>query len=582
MGGLKMRKDLEVILNSTHDAIIAVDKEGIITLFNQAAQKLINRQNKQMIGNHVTNIISNSRLPVVIQTGTSELNRKFPLGEITIITNRMPVKDDNGNVIGAVAVFRDITELDELLEENTKLKEMQIMLTAIIQSTQDAISVVDEEGIGIIVNPAYELLSRMKAEELIGKPCTADIPDGEESNHLKVLETKQPIKNVTAKIGPNLKEVVADLAPIIVNGVLKGSVAVIHDLSEIKRLTYELDKTKQILRKKEAKYTFGDIVGKDSQIKSAVDKAKNAAKTPATVLLRGESGTGKELFAHAIHNESTRKNKPFIKVNCAALSENILESELFGYVEGAFTGAKRGGRQGLFERANKGTIFLDEIGEMNINTQAKLLRVLNEKEIIKVGGNETIEINVRVIAATNTNLEKQINEGAFREDLYYRLNVYPILIPPLRYRRPDIPFLIQNIIQKYNHEYGRFVKDISEKAVEKIMNMSWYGNVRELENYIGHAMINMDSKERIIEIDHLPKIENKTPIDHGELDERKNYIDIEMENASMSYSEFMDKAEEKYVKNLLKKNIKRSQAAKIMGVSERNLYYILKKHECRN
>ncbi len=572
-----MRKDLEIILNSTHDAMIAVNNQGIITLFNKAAKKLTGKENVQVLGKHILDIIPNSRLPVIIQTGKEELNKKLPLDDITIITNRMPLKDNQENIIGAVAVFRDITELDELLAENTKLKEMEILLRAIFQSTQDAISVVDEKGIGIIVNPAYERLSEMEESQLIGNLCTVDIPEGEESNHLKVLKTKKPIKNVQMKIGPNKKEVIVDVAPIIVNEELRGSVAVIHDLSEIKRLTYELDETKEMLRKKEAKYVFGDIIGEDPQIKSAVNKSKNAAKTPATVLLRGESGTGKELFAHAIHNESSRKNKPFVKVNCAALSENILESELFGYVEGAFTGAKKGGRQGIFERAHGGTLFLDEIGEMNIGTQAKLLRALHEKEITPVGGNETIVVDVRVIAATNTDLEKKINENAFREDLYYRLNVYPIFIPPLRYRRNDIPLLTNSIIKKFNHEYGRFVRSVSPNAMEKIMGMQWYGNVRELENYIGRAMINIASTESVLKEDHLPSTEERgTAIKHTEIPKVKE-LNSHI-NQMITYTEYINLAEKKYLEDFLKLDLKRSTIAKKMGISERTLYYLIRKH----
>lgn len=575
-----MRKDLEVVLNSTHDAIIAINKEGKITLFNEAAKRLTKKEDRDVLGHNIFDIVPNSRLPLIIKTGKSELNRKLSLDKnTTIITNRMPVKNDDGEIIGAVAVFRDITELDELIEENIKLKEMRILLEAIIQSTQDAISVVDENGIGILVNPAYESLAEMSKNELIGKPCTVDISESEESNHLKVLKTRTPLRNKKMRLGPKRKEVLVDVAPIIVNGDLRGSVAVIHDLSEIKRLTQELDKTKQMLRKKEAKYVFADIIGVDPQIKSAVNKAKNAANTPATVLLRGESGTGKELFAHAIHNESSRKNKPFIKINCAALSENILESELFGYEEGAFTGAKKGGRQGHFERANGGTIFLDEIGEMNISTQAKLLRVLYEKEIIRVGGNDTIDVDVRVIAATNADLERKINEGAFREDLYYRLNVYPIFIPPLRYRKYDIPLILNHIIMKYNHEYGRFVDNISKEALEKIIHMPWYGNVRELENYIGRAIINMDYRENVIEERHLPHIEGQTKIQHNDwMQEELKKISIHTDNKSVTLQDYLNIAEKEYLKNILTKDLKRSEIAKAMGISERNLYYLIKKH----
>lgn len=221
---------------------------------------------------------------------------------------------------------------------------------------------------------------------------------------------------------------IVNVAPIIVDGILKGSVGVIHDVSEIQSLTNELNRARQIIRTLEAKYTFADIIGSSEQMLVALEQAKLGAKTPATILLRGESGTGKELFAHAIHNESDRKYNKFVRVNCAAISESLLESELFGYEEGAFQ-VRAAAEKGFFEEANNGSIFLDEIGELSQNTQAKLLRVLQEKEIVRVGGTKPIPVNVRVIAATNVNIEKALAEGRFREDLYYRINRYPISIP---------------------------------------------------------------------------------------------------------------------------------------------------------
>ncbi len=233
------------------------------------------------------------------------------------------------------------------------------------------------------------------------------------------------------RVGPNRKEVMTEAAPIIVDGELRGSVAVIHDLTEINKLVSELDQAKQIIRNLEAKYTFDDIIGKSELMEATIAKARLAAETPATIILRGESGTGKELFAHAIHNASERKFNQFVRVNCAAISENILESELFGYEEGAFTGASKGGKIGLFEQADGGTIFLDEIGEISLTMQAKLLRVLQEKEIVRVGGTKPVNVDVRVISATNVDLEKAVFDGGFRKDLYYRLNVFQYKSPPL-------------------------------------------------------------------------------------------------------------------------------------------------------
>src|SRR5690625_3086553 len=276
------------------------------------------------------------------------------------------------------------------------------MLEAIIHSSDEAISVVDENGKGLMINPAYTRITGLTENEVIGKPATVDISEGE-SMHLRVLKTRRPVRGAKMKVGPSKKEVIVNVAPIIAEGKLKGSIAVIHDISEIQQLTMELKRAKQIIRNLEATYTFDDIIGTSPEMTIAIEQAKIGAKTPATVLLRGDSGTGKELFAHAIHNESDRKYNKFIRVNCAAIAESVLESELVGYEEGAFTGAKAGGKKGLFEEANKGSIFLDEIGELPLGMQAKLLRVLQEKEVIRVGGTTPIPLDVRIITATNTN-----------------------------------------------------------------------------------------------------------------------------------------------------------------------------------
>lgn len=569
-----MKKEVEIILNSTHDAMIAVDSKGIITLFNKAAEKLTKLKAYDVMDKYVADVIETTRLPYILETGKSELNRKQPLGDINIVTNRMPVKDENGNIIGAVAVFRDITEIVDLAEEITDLKEMKIMLEAIFNSTQDAISVVDQNGIGVLINPAYTRLTGLSKEDVMGKPCSVDISEGE-SIHLKVLKSKQPIKGARIKVGPKKKDVIIDAAPMLVGGELRGSVGVIHDLTEIKRLTSELDEAKQIIRSLEAKYTFDDIIGSDKKLVNAIEKAKIAAVTPATVILRGESGTGKELFAHAIHNASNRKYGQFVRVNCAALSESILESELFGYEAGAFTGALKGGKKGLFEMAHGGTIFLDEIGEIKMSTQAKLLRVLQEKEVVRVGGTKPISIDVRILTATNVDLEKAVKEGKFREDLYYRLNVIPIRIPSLREHKKDIYEVTRHFIRKYNQEYGRCVTDISKEALEVLIDNDWPGNVRELENYIGRAIINMKFNETTIKSDHLPQNTEK----HGKKLITNKFNIVEREKDTLSLEEVVEKVEKQYIEEILKRNnYNKTQTAKEIKVSIRNLYYKIKKY----
>jgi transcriptional regulator with PAS, ATPase and Fis domain len=350
-------------------------------------------------------------------------------------------------------------------------------------------------------------------------------------------------------------------------------------LTEINKLINELDQAKQIIRNLEAKYTFDDIKGSHQLIVNTIEKARLAASTPATVILRGESGTGKELFAHAIHNASKRKYSQFIRVNCAAISENLLESELFGYEEGSFTGALKGGKMGLFERADGGTIFLDEIGEIPISMQVKLLRVLQEKEVLRVGGSKSIPVDVRVISATNVDLEKAIENASFRQDLYYRLNVFPIRIPPLRDHKDDLDELIMHLINKFNQEYGRSVTDISSMAMTVIKNYDWPGNIRELENFIGRAIINMKINEKIIMIEHLPKLDSLI----GDYNEKPlEEVAFTDESLHMNLAEVTEKAEREYIIKVLRKHdYLREDSANALGISVRNLYYKIKKYKIK-
>jgi len=565
-----LKKGINSILDSTHDAMVVIDLDEKIVIFNTAAEKLIGKPASLVLGQPVIDVIKNTRLPEILKTGIPEINQQQNLGEITIITNRVPVLDDKGEIIGAAAVFRDISEIKQLAEKITNLQQIQSLLEAIINSTQDAISVVDENGYGILINPAYTKLTGLTEDEVLHKPATVDIAEGE-SMHLHVLKTRKPVKGVVMKVGPNRKEVVVNVAPIEVNGQLKGCVGVIQDISELKKLSQELYKAKRIIRRLEARYNFSDIVGNSEQLRSVVEQARRSAPTPATVLLRGESGTGKEMFAHAIHNASHRISGQFVRVNCAAISENLLESELFGYIEGAFSGALKGGKIGLFEEAHGGTIFLDEIGEIGWNLQTKLLRVLQEKEILRVGDTKPRNVDVRVIAATNADLEVLVDNKCFRQDLYYRLNVIPILIPPLRERQKDLYDLIFHILQKLNREYGRNVVNITDDGYKHLLSYDWPGNVRELENVLGRAVINMKNQETIIELRHLPVL-NDPPAG----------FNLTVDVTSCSYQEHFNNWEKNLLYKILKEcNGNKTETARRLEVSIRNLYYKLDKYGIR-
>lgn len=557
------------ILDYLHDGVIAVDSGGSITVYNKAAERITGVDRSAAIGKTAVEVIPNTRLHLILKSGEPELNQQQSVGSTVIFTSRLPVKDGQGAVVGAVAVFRDMTEIMALSEQVSDLWKSRTLLEAVIESSEDAISVADENGNNIIVNPAYTRITGLPRETVINKPVTIDIAEGE-SMHLKILRTGKPVRNIRMKVGPARKEVIVNVAPIFVDGKIRGSVGVIHDISEIMILTKELANAKKIIRLLEAHYTWTDMIGRSREIENAKEQARRAAVTPATVLLLGESGTGKELFAHAIHSASSRNKGRFVRVNCAAIAEDLLESELFGYTAGAFTGALKGGRKGLFEEASGGTIFLDEIGEISLGMQRKLLRVLQEKEIVRVGSTTPVPVDVRVITATNARLEQKVKAGSFREDLYYRLNVLPIDIPPLRKRKEDIPLIVEHLIFRLNQDFGREVKGISGEASGLLAEYSWPGNIRELENVLGRAMIRMRPQDRIIEAEHLPVLEP---------DKTGSTFPAPEFGTSRLLEEVLADAERNAIAKALKEaGGNREKTAALLGIALRNLYYKMKKY----
>ncbi|HYA90926.1 MAG TPA: sigma-54 dependent transcriptional regulator [Thermodesulfobacteriota bacterium] len=330
----------------------------------------------------------------------------------------------------------------------------------------------------------------------------------------------------------------------------------------------QLRRENQLLRKEVGKeYSFENIVSKNEKMQKIFDVIKKVSQYKSTVLITGESGTGKELVARALHYNSDRSQNAFIAVNCGAIPENLLESELFGHAKGAFTDAIRT-KKGLFEEADGGTLFLDEIGELPGQLQVKLLRVLQDGEIRRIGESKPIQIDVRIVAATVKDLSKEVNEGRFREDLFYRLNVLPIHIPPLRERKEDIPLLIQHFIGKYNQAMNKDVADVDHKALDTLINYKWYGNVRELENTIERAIVLSEKND--IELENLPI-------------EIQNFKE-EFQPEALSDEEYSIKKTSKVLEiNLIKKALKKTKgnhthAAKLLEISHRALLYKIKEY----
>lgn len=362
-----------------------------------------------------------------------------------------------------------------------------------LNSTVEGIQMADSQGIVVFVNDAFLNITNLRREDRLGKSVFEVSPDG---GLAYVLEHKRSVKHLRNHPKGTNTELVSNAAPIFIHGNFYGAVSVMQDVTEIIYLSKELEKSKGMVdylnRKVRhltlAKYTFEDIVSSSGLMQEVKKIAKKAAAGDQHVLIQGESGTGKEMFAHAIHNASSRRSKPFIPLNCAAIPEQLLESELFGHEKGAFTGANTR-KIGMFELAHTGTLFLDEIGDMSLSLQSKLLRVLQDEVFWRVGGNTPIKVDVRIIAATNRNLPQMVREGKFREDLFYRLNVINISIPPLRERLEDLPLLAEVLIAKISKRTGKKIKGLSREALQALKKYRWPGNVRELENVLERAIL---------------------------------------------------------------------------------------------
>lgn len=360
----------------------------------------------------------------------------------------------------------------------------QLIVYAVEEFATEGIQILDAEGVYVFCNKAFTDMTGLPMESRLGHHVLEVQPHGAAA---KVFKSGRPAHGVVSSSRDGVV-MVSNASPIREeNGAMIGIITIFNDQTSYMKLAQrlkerdtEMAQLKNKLRQLEQpSYSFQDLVGENPHFLECVRKAKRAAQSDASVLITGESGTGKELFAHAIHSHSLRSNGPFIRVNCPAIPSSLLESELFGYEKGAFTGASRE-KKGKFELAQGGSIFLDEIGDLDFTLQSKLLRTLQEKEVERVGSTRTVALDVRVIAATNQNLQEQISMKLFRQDLYYRLNVIRLEVPPLRERKSDIPLLLNHFLQK--HTRGVVPCSISGEALKLLIGYDWPGNVRELEN----------------------------------------------------------------------------------------------------
>lgn len=460
-------------------------------------------------------------------------------------------------------------ELFKFFKNNSSSIEDQIIwLQSILLSIHDGVLVIDRNSIVKMINPEYTKITGVKARDIIGRPLKEVRPNA---------QLVEIIKDGKERVGIYRKEgdieYVVDMAPIRINEQVIGAVSVCKGLTEVHKLAKQLQKDRDRLQLQigsihNAKYTFDQIIGKSRGLSNTVRIAKRIAKSDLSLLILGESGTGKELFAQSIHNESKRALNPFIPINCATIPPSLIESELFGYEEGSFTDSKSGGKVGLFEMANGGTIFLDEIGELSLDLQAKFLRVLEEQTIRKIGSTTEKKINVRVIAATNRDLGHLIQKKMFREDLYYRLNVLKLNIPPLRNRIEDIPLIVKYVLQKQNEDYKETQYNLSKEALDLLQKYKWPGNVRELINTIKFSVCMTESKE--ITVHDLP--ENMI----------NNHL-IKETSSTITLKEIINKTERQHLVKSLKRYGNSLEAkqeiARELGISVATLYNKLNKHD---
>lgn len=470
---------------------------------------------------------------------------------------RLPVIDED-KIIG---VIRSTEIRDNFY---MKMEEFSLQLKNIINSIHEAVCVVDHNGDVVVWNKNAEKLYGVASDDIVGNSLEEFFP---EAILLKTLKTREKVDNLYHEPRKG-SHVAISASPIYVDDEFIGAVSSERDITEVRKLSSQLQKATDTLKFLEGEVQrissdgFGKIIGKSLKMVKSIEVAKQVARTEASILITGESGTGKEVFARAIHDHSGRKGL-FVPVNCSAIPNELFESEFFGYEAGAFTGASKKGKLGIFELANNGTVFLDEIADLPMHMQAKLLRVLQEKEIKRVGGEKTHSINVRIISATNKDLNQMVNVESFREDLFYRLNVVGLGLPPIRDRQEDVDLFIHNFFKELCAQNGKAIPQFEDGVLETLKAYKWKGNVRELKNTVEHMVVL--STNNIVTKNNVPAY----IMDAVEQQQLKTY-----EGNDLS------RAVEELERGMIEKALKttgnnKAKTAKLLNIKRSTLYYKL-------
>ncbi|MHB8202917.1 MAG: sigma-54 interaction domain-containing protein [Desulfomonilaceae bacterium] len=504
------------LLDVSRNGLVAVNLDGEIVFLNRTAARIIAIDAEMAIGKRIEALIPNTGLLEVMKSGRDETNQKMVINGHVVFANRIVIKR-GGKVTGALGMFQDISELEDLSKELESVRAISRELDCIFESVDDGLVLTDENGVVLRVNKAYQTMVGISNEEYRGKHVHDLIKEGYIGRSVSdiVIQRKSPYSIIDIRNG---RELLLTANPVFdENGNVMRVVTATRDLTELSDLKDRLAKSEaardqyyQELKQFRAELPHKTIVTNNPAVKQKIDLALHIAQVDSNVLILGESGVGKDLFARLIHRASKRALKPFVEINCGTVPEGLLESEFFGYEPGAFTGALKEGKRGLFELAQGGTLFLDEVGELPISLQAKILRAVQSKQISKIGSTKNITLDIRIIAATNRDLEKMIDEKTFRRDLYYRLSVVPIELPPLRDRKEDVLPLITAFLLKFNSRYG-YQKWIHPDVIDCLKGYEWPGNIRELENAVERAVVT--SLDDCMNLDAFSNIPNRRCFD---------------------------------------------------------------------
>ena len=486
--------------------IIIVNDDGEIVYFNGNTEKITGIHGKEVFGIHINKVLYDSKLHEVVKKGKTHLSARMNADNVVLCTNRFPLHKD-GVIVAAVGIFEDISEKERLHEKLRSLRGLNLEMVGILESINDGIILADNNGSILRTNSAFEAISGLSASQILSNNYDylvehANLPA---MAFWGVLEKKRPFHVLEHINGRDF--MVASRPVFDTDGHLLKVIVFIKDIYHLNEMILNLQLTQELATRycndrdiEHCQYERDDMVASSKAMKRVVSLAHKVAKVDSNILITGETGVGKEVVARSVHNCSHRMDGPFIKLNCGAIPEHLLESELFGYESGAFTGAKKEGKIGLIELSDYGTLFLDEVADLPIALQVKLLRVLQEREVMRVGGTKSKKVDFRLIAATNKDLEQMVKEQNFREDLFYRLNVVPVTIPPLRERKEDIIPLVLFFLNKFNKKYN-LGKKISPEVIQSLLKYDWPGNIRELENTIERLIVTSDSN--LIQIDEM-------------------------------------------------------------------------------